>query len=109
MLVISRPESLISLGFRAISGSVHEDFVLYEISVAVICHDITTFLRHELDKIKEEFSLPFDWPGKQKLELLVERSGSLFIYAVTVCRFIKDRKWYLEKRLDVVLQGNNDL
>ena len=83
--------------------------MLYKISAAIIRYDITIFLRHELDKIKEEFSLPFDWPGKQKLKLLVERSGSLFIYAATVCRFINDRKWYPEKRLDVVLQGNDDL
>lgn len=64
MLVTSRPEIPIRLGFRNISGSVYEDFVLYEISAAVIRHDITIFLRYELDKIKEEFSLPFDWPGK---------------------------------------------
>ena len=108
VLVTSRPEIPICLGFRAISGSVHEDFVLHEISAAVIRHDITVFLRHELGQIKEEVSIPFDWPGEQKLELLVERSGSLFIYAATVCRFIQDRKWNPEKRLDVVLQGNDD-
>ena len=108
VLITSRPEIPIRLGFRAISGSVHKDFVLHEISAAVVHHDITVFLRHELDKIKEEFPLPFDWPGKQKLELLVERSGSLFIYAATVCRFIQDPRWHPEKRLDVVLQGNDD-
>ena len=108
VLVTSRPEIPIRLGFRAISGSVHEDFVLHKISAAVIRHDITIFLRHELDKIKEEFSLPFDWPGKQKLELLVERSGSLFNFAATVCRFIQDPKWHPEKRLDIILQGNDN-
>ena len=41
MLVISRPEISIRLGFRAISGSGHKDFMLYEISAAVIRYDIT--------------------------------------------------------------------
>ena len=44
VLVTSRPETPIRLVFRAISGSVHEDFVLYEIPAAVIRHDITVFL-----------------------------------------------------------------
>ena len=38
-----------------VTRSVHEDFMLYEISAAVIRHDVTVFLRHELDNIKEEF------------------------------------------------------
>ena len=108
VLVTSRPEISIRLGFRNISGSMHEDFVLHDISAAIIRHDIAVFLRHELGKIKEERLLPFDWPGKQKLEILIERSGELFIYAATVCRFIQDPKWLPEERLEVVLQGNND-
>lgn len=107
VLVTSRPEVPISLEFHAIPGSVHEDFVLHEIPAAVIRHDITVFLRHELGKIREEFSILSDWPGDQKLKLLVERSGSLFIYAATVCRFIQNPKWLPQERLDLVLQGNN--
>lgn len=108
VLVTSRPEIPISLGFRAISETVHEDFVLHDISADVIRHDISVFLRHELSKIKDERLLPFDWPGEPKLEILVERSSKLFIYAATVCRFIQDPKWLPEKRLDIVLQGNDD-
>ena len=57
VLITSRPEVPISLGFYSISGSVHEDFVLHEIPAAVIRHDINVFLRHELGKIREEFSI----------------------------------------------------
>ena len=88
MFVTSRPEIPIRLGFRAISGSIYKDFILHEISTAVIRHNIAIFLRHELGKIREEFSILSDWPGDQKLKLLIERSGSLFIYAATVYRFI---------------------
>ena len=109
VLVTSRPETSIHLGFRNISGSMHEDFVLHEIPKTVIRHDIAVFLKHELNKIKEERLLSTDWPGEQKFQLLIERSGELFIYAATVCRFVQDPKWRPESRLDVVLQGNNDL
>ena len=63
MLITSRPEVLIRLRFRAISESVHEDFVLHKIPVAIIRYDITVFLRHELGKIREEFAILPDWPG----------------------------------------------
>lgn len=76
VLVTSRPETLTQLGFRDIPGSLHEDLVLHEISAATIRHDIAIFLRHELGKIKEERLLPFDWPGKQNLDLLVENPVS---------------------------------
>ena len=36
VLITSRPEVPIRLGFHAISGSVHEDFVLHEIPVAIM-------------------------------------------------------------------------
>jgi hypothetical protein len=29
------------------------------------------------------------WPGAERLSLLVEKSAGLFIYAATICRFIK--------------------
>ena len=39
---------------------------------------------------------------------LIERSGSLFIYAATVCRSIEDPKWLPAHRLGIVLEGNGD-
>lgn len=108
VLVTSRPEIPIRLGFRAMLGNVHKDFVLYNIAPAVIRHDIAIFLRHEMDTIGNEYLLPSDWPGKQKLKLLVKRSSGLFIYTATVCQFIHDPRWLPEKRLDIVLQGNDN-
>lgn len=42
----------------------HKDFILYKISATVIRHDITIFLRYELNKIKEKVSISFDWPSE---------------------------------------------
>ena len=108
VLVTSRPETPIQLGFHAIPGDVHEDFMLHTISPAVVRHDIAIFLSHELNKIRESRSLPLDWPDEQKFEILVERSSGLFIYAATVCRFVQDPKWLPTKRLDIALQGSDD-
>lgn len=108
VLVTSRPEIPIQLGFSAIPGNIHKDFVLHNIAPPVIQHDLAIFLRHEIQDIRHERSLPSDWPEKEKLELLVERSSGLFIYAATVCRFIRDPKWLPVERLDIVLQGTSD-
>lgn len=108
VLVTSRPETPIQLGFSAIPRNIHEDFILHTISPSIVRHDIAIFLKHELNRIREGRSLPLDWPGKQKLDILVKRSSGLFIYAATVCRFIQDPKWLPAKRLEIVLQENND-
>jgi hypothetical protein len=49
--------------------------------------------KHELKKIQEKRFLSAEWPDKQNIELLVQRAGSLFTYAATVCRFIGDSKF----------------
>ncbi|MCJ1422935.1 hypothetical protein MMC29_000815 [Sticta canariensis] len=82
-LVTSRPEIPIQLGFRAISGKLHEDFVLHNIAPPVVQHDIEIFLRHEINVMRDEHLLPSDWPSKEKFDLLVERCSGLFIYAAT--------------------------
>lgn len=53
-LVTSRPEIPIQLGFRAISGKLHEDFVLHNIAPPVVQHDIEIFLRHEIKVIRDD-------------------------------------------------------
>lgn len=86
----------------------HEDFVLHNIAPPVIKHDIATFLRHEINVIRDDHLLPFDWPVEDKLQLLLEYSSGLFIYAATVYRFIHDPRWLPAERLNVVLQGNSN-
>lgn len=107
ILVTSRPESPINLGFSRLSSAIHEDFVLHEIAPSIIRHDISIFLKHELQNIQKERSLDTRWPGESILEELVEQSGGLFIYAATVCRFVGDSNWVPDKRLHVFLEGSN--
>ncbi|KAL4980453.1 hypothetical protein BDW66DRAFT_147394 [Aspergillus desertorum] len=58
-----------------------------------------------LSNIRDENSLPPDWPRDDEIEKLVELSVPLFIFAATVCRFIGDGKRSPTKRLAAVLQS----
>ena len=74
---------------------VHYDLVLHDVCRNTIIHDLSIFFRDELGKIRAEFEaefgkLPFDWPGDDIIDSLVHKADGLFIYAVTVCRFIRN-------------------
>ncbi|KAJ4021234.1 hypothetical protein NW752_004241 [Fusarium irregulare] len=98
VFITSRPELHIRLGFRAVSGT-YQDFVLHEIPSDIIERDIRTFFTEELSRIRqdynliaeEEFRLPDTWPGSENTAVLVQKAVPLFIFAATVCRFI--RQW----------------
>ncbi|VTO88940.1 unnamed protein product [Fusarium graminearum] len=99
VLITSRPELYIRLGFRAVVGS-YQDFVLHEIPQDIIKRDIRIFFTEKLDKILKEYNvlvedhrkLPDTWPGPEKTEALVEKAVPLFIFAATVCRFLSQRR-----------------
>ncbi|KAH6869895.1 hypothetical protein B0T10DRAFT_377366, partial [Thelonectria olida] len=100
VLVTSRPELPIRLGFNAVEGT-YQDLILHEIPPNIIEHDITTFLEHELIRIKTEYNLsvsaerrlPSDWPGENNIRVLVKMAIPLFIFAATTCRFLADRRY----------------
>ncbi|RFU81030.1 wd40 repeat [Trichoderma arundinaceum] len=97
--VTSRPELAIRLGFEDICGQ-YEDLVLHRIPRAIIEHDITLFLKHELTVIRRDYNksvssdrqLPPSWPDTDKFQKLVSMSVPLFIFAATACRFVQDRR-----------------
>ncbi|WAO94541.1 Hypothetical protein NCS54_01212900 [Fusarium falciforme] len=97
VLVTSRPELPVRLGFRSIDGT-YQDLVLHKIPQSIIEHDISVFLRHEFAKIRknfnnlteEELKLPMHWPGETNLRKLTMAATPLFIFAATLCRFIND-------------------
>ncbi|RKK90938.1 hypothetical protein BFJ68_g16338, partial [Fusarium oxysporum] len=97
VLVTSRPELPVRLGFSAI-GDTHQDLILHKIPQLIIEHDISVFLHHEFTNIRnrfnreavEELRLPMDWPGEANLTKLTEAAVPLFIFAATLCRFVND-------------------
>lgn len=98
VFLTSRPELPIRLGFRCIHGK-YKGFALHEISKSVIWHDIKKYLTHELSEIRDNYNndatvdrwLPRDWPGLERIRGLVKITDSLFIFAATICRFVRLR------------------
>ncbi|RAQ98842.1 vegetative incompatibility protein HET-E-1 [Stemphylium lycopersici] len=88
IVVTSRPELHIRLGFREMPNGTYQDLVLHEVPRSIIEHDIRLFLEHELGVIQKERQLASDWPAKQQVTALVELAVPLFIYAATVCRYV---------------------
>jgi Cdc6-like AAA superfamily ATPase len=98
----SRPELSIRLGFKRDIN--YQDLVLHELPKSVIEHDIRLFLEHKLSEIRDQRSLPLDWPGNESIEKLVKMAIPLFIFAATICRFVGEKKWRPEKRMEAILQ-----
>ncbi|KAG2418586.1 hypothetical protein HFD88_001687 [Aspergillus terreus] len=100
---LDEPELPIRLGFKEIPDA-YQNLVLHEIPKPVIEHDITLYFKDRFSRIRQERSLPSDWPGDAITSILVERAVPLFIAAVTLCLFIGDAKWNPRKRLEAILR-----
>jgi Mrp family chromosome partitioning ATPase len=104
IVVTSRPELHIRLGFREMPNGTYQDLVLHEVPRSTIEHDIRLFLEYELRAIQKDRELSSDWPATQQILTLVELAVPLFIYAATVCRYVntkgRDPKKYLNKVLE---------
>ena len=96
VFVTSRPETPIRLGFRNMPGILHRDLVLNDVPWEIIDHDIAMYFRQELKDIEL---------NAQIIGCLIEKACGLFIWAATVCRYIKDGKRVASKRLSVILKG----
>ena len=88
IVLTSRPELHIRLGFKEMTNGTYQDMVLHEVPRTTIEHDIRLFLEHELGTIQKARGLSSDWPSSHQVLALVELAVPLFIYAATVCRYI---------------------
>ena len=106
VFITSRPEIPIRYGFYQVPGTEHRDFVLHNVSPAIVDHDISIFLEYSLRIIGEERALGAGWPGERVISVLVQKASGLFIWAATACRFIRKGRQFAVKRLDMMLQGD---
>jgi len=108
VLVASRPETPILLGFRNFPRERYQDFVLHNIPPPIVNHDISIFFRRKLSSVKSEPGLSTTpWPGEPIIQRLVEKADGLFIYAATIYRFIRDDNYTPEDQLSVILEDHN--
>jgi hypothetical protein len=104
VLVTSRPELPLRLGFRQLSDGTYQDLVLHDVPKTTIEHDIALYFTHELEKIRQQRSLSLEWPTSDQIQALVELAVPLFIFAATACRYIADKRHNPKRRLEVMLQ-----
>jgi hypothetical protein len=105
IIVTSRPETPIHLGFNAVPVIVHKPLVLDDISRDTINRDIRALFESNFALIRTKLgALSADWPGEDIVNILVHRANALFIYAATVCRFLMEDERLSRERLTIVLQ-----
>ncbi len=99
VLVTSKPETPIRLGFGENAGIWHRDVGLGEISRGIIDDDLTLYFWEEFKNTQLDANI---------IRRLVEKACGLFIWAATACRFFKQDKHpalFARKRLSLVLEG----
>jgi ABC-type dipeptide/oligopeptide/nickel transport system ATPase component len=103
IFIASRDDYWIRKAFKSGDG-VREYFYLHDIEKDVVQNDIRKYLEASLARIKDGDSE--EWPSPIELSGLVQRSGTLFIYAATAVRYIaQGREFYKSRLSEMAIQG----
>ena len=88
--ITGRPEPHIQSGFRlGLLKPLTDVFVLHGVEPSAINADIRLFLEHGLSELAKRRGIEGGvWPTDQDLDLLCERAGGLFVYAVATLKFL---------------------
>lgn len=92
--ITSRPGPLIECGFSRPNNIVNIS-TLHDIAPCLINNDIRLFLEHQLSRLAAREGLG-NWPTAAQLDLLRDRAGGLFAYAVATVKFLDH--WSLGRR-----------
>ncbi|KAF9789294.1 hypothetical protein BJ322DRAFT_1105154 [Thelephora terrestris] len=105
-LITGRPEPRIQSGFRlGLLRPLTDVFVLHEVEPSIVNTDIRLFFKHGLCELAKRTGVDQDiWPADQHLDLLCERAGGLFVYAVATLKFLDHRFTPPNKQLDIIIQ-----
>ena len=104
VFVISKPKLFIRFDFKQMSNKTYRDLILYEITKETIERDITLFFEHKLAKIRKRRCLDAFWSKKKNIQILINITVFLFIFAATVCRFLEKTNNSFRRRLNNVLK-----
>src|ERR1700753_2091225 len=104
--ITGRPESRIRDGFRLpLLAKATDVFFLHEVEPGQVNNDIRLFLTHNFSALKSRRHELDGWPTKEQVDLLCERAGGLFVYAVATVRFVDHKNSSPKKQLDRLLQS----
>ena len=102
--VTGRPEPRIREGFRLLLLAKATDvFILHEVEPGRVNEDIRLFFKHNFSELMGRQRVPDDWPTEEQLDVLCDRAGGLFVYAVATVRFIDHRNNNPKRQLDRLL------
>jgi hypothetical protein len=108
IFVTSRQVNDIASEFFAMSSRLHDDIFLEQFQASDIEGDLRRYLDDEFSQIRKRWpseqlydSTPTNWPTDSDLEELVQLSTPLFIFAATICRYVKERS--PQERLENIL------
>ena len=106
-LITGRLEPRIQSGFRlGLLKPLNDVFVLHEVEPSAINADIRLFLEHGLSKLAKRRGIERGvWPTDQDPDLLCEREGGLFMYAVATLKFLDHAFTSPSKRLDIIARA----
>ena len=108
LLLTSRPELPIRLGFKRMETDTYHIEKLHEVPRQQIEHDITLFLRSRFSEVGRDRDLPQDWASDDSITALASMAIPLFIFAATACRFVangSDPIKQLERYLKFQIRG----
>ncbi|KAJ7756105.1 hypothetical protein B0H14DRAFT_3166369 [Mycena olivaceomarginata] len=98
----SRDETPIRKAFHSRSDLL-KDFYLHEVKRDLVTDDIRRYLKKSLAGILESNGDTSNaWPSQAELSILLNRSGTLFIYAATAIRYIDDEDGNYRDRLSTM-------
>ena len=83
--ITSRPEIRLKESFA--KPWTHSNFILHEVEKEIVKADIELYIKGWLNMHNSSN----DWPPQAEVERLVNMSGTLFIYAATVCKYIAEK------------------
>jgi hypothetical protein len=106
LFVTSRTDNSITHMFRSISAEHQQAIVrLQDVDKDIVRNDILLYLKHSFAGIRSDHPelLFSEWPSIRDLELLANISGTLFILAATMIRFISHPRYSPRVRLNQLI------
>jgi hypothetical protein len=104
LLITSRPERYIRAPLER-QGFIAPSVVLHDMDKSIVQSDIRRFLRSRLEDIPATLR---PWPSDDDLDILVDKSSGLFVFASTVVKFIEANDYADPQRLlDIVLRSQS--
>jgi hypothetical protein len=109
LIVTSRQEDSIATMFRSLS---HVPLRLHEIPSAIVEEDVRRIFKAGFADIRQRRARDLGtdpWPTRSQLNMLVHRTGPLFIYAATVLKFVDGPRFLPERRLSQILERGSNI